>query len=407
MRRALITGYGVVSPIGSTREAIVEAVRNGRSGIRTISNPALSDLNVTIAGEVDDAHVRDSEASTDRFTALAVRAAQDALDSARLGNDLNDIAPERVGVVLGTGLGASATTDAAYARIYRDGNERLHPLTVPRGMYNSATHAVSALFGARGPSATQVAACASANQAFAVALQWIRADLADVVIAGGSDAPLVRGVLRGWESLRVLAPPHGDPASACRPFDRDRAGLVIAEGSAIFVIESEEHARSRGAQIEGELAGAGITSDAGHLTDPSSDGAARAMNLAIADAGFSREEIGYINAHGTATKANDPAEAKAIRDSAGAHWEQLRVSSTKSLHGHAMGASGAIELAVSLAALNESIVPPTKNLEHVGEGCELRHVREAETASITSFLSNAFGFGGTNCVIAVRTRHGV
>jgi nodulation protein E len=403
MRRALITGYGVVSSIGSTREELIDAVQNLRSGVRSTPNGNLDDLNVRIAGGIDDSSIRIDRPDVDRFTAIALQAADDARVTAFFEPATT---PERIGVVLGTGLGASATTDAAYERIYRQGNPRLHPLTVPRGMYNAATHAVTAMFGARGPSATQVAACASANQAFAVALQWIRAGLADVVIAGGSDAPLVRGVLRGWEALRVLAPSTGDPASACRPFDRDRAGLVIAEGAAMFIIESEEHARSRGARIDGEIAGAGITSDAGHLTDPSSDGAVRAMHLAIEDAAIGTDGIGYVNAHGTATKANDLAEARAIRECFGDRWKEVRVSSTKSMHGHAMGASGAIELAVSLAALNQSLVPATRNLEVIDEGCELRHVQAPERATVGCFLSNAFGFGGTNCVIAVRTRHG-
>ena len=258
---------------------------------------------------------------------------------------------------------------------------------------------------AKGLAYSVVSACASSAHAIGLAAQAIRAGQADAVFAGGTDAPLTMGVIRGWEALRVLAIDNEHPEEACRPFSADRKGLVLAEGASVFVLESFENALRRGAQILGELAGFGATSDAGHITDPSADGAARAMKLALRDAGLAPEDVGYINAHGTGTRANDPTETASIRTVFGDAAPP--VSSTKSLHGHAMGASGAIELASSLLALRDGFLPPTINLERPDAECDLDYVpNQPREGHVRAFLSNSFGFGGMNAVVAVRVGSG-
>jgi nodulation protein E len=272
-------------------------------------------------------------------------------------------------------------------------------------MYNAATSAVSRELGAFGPGFSLVSACASGTHSIGQAAQWIRTGFADVVVTGASDAPLITGIIRAWESLRVLAIDNDDPAGACRPFSANRKGLVLAEGAAVLILEAAEHAERRGAKTLGEIAGFGASSDAGHLTDPSADGAARAMLGALRDAKLAPNEVEYINAHGTATRANDSTETAAIRSVFGDHADRLAVSSSKSMHGHAMGASGAIELALSLVALNAGWIPPTLNLTAPDPECDLDYVAEgARQAAVTAFLSNSFGFGGMNAVLAVRTR---
>src|SRR5881296_2988983 len=273
-------------------------------------------------------------------------------------------------------------------------------------MYNAAASAVSAHFGAKGVAYTPVSACASSAHAIGQAFQAIRAGQADVILAGGSDAPLTFGIIMAWESMRVLAIDNERPEAACRPFSADRKGLVLAEGAAVLVLESLEHAEKRGQKVLGEIVGFGMTSDAGHLTDPSADGAARAIRLALAD--LRPNEVGYINAHGTGTRANDATETMAIKSVFGDHALHVPISSTKSLHGHAMGASGAIEMVSSLVALNDGFVPPTINLRTPDPACDLDYVPNvARDARVPLFLSNSFGFGGMNGVVAVRTIHGL
>jgi beta-ketoacyl-acyl-carrier-protein synthase II len=402
-RRVAITGIGIVSPFGRGRAATLDALRNARSGVRLISSIDASSLNCRIAGEVpadaDDLSIR----GVDRFTRFALLASDEAMQQS--GLNASAIDSTRFGVILGTGLGGTETLDASYERLYGRGLTRLPPTVIPLSMYNAAPSAVSARHTARGLAYSVVSACASSAHAIGQSLHAIRYGLADVVLAGGCDAPLVPGIIRAWEGMRVLAAGNDDPAAACRPFSADRKGIVLAEGAAVLLLEEWEHARSRGAEIIGEVAGFGITSDAGHLTDPSADGAARAMRMALDDAEANAEEVAYINAHGTATKANDATETRAIRAAFGEHAEQLAVSSTKSLHGHAMGASGAIEIAASLLALNEGFIPPTINLETPDPECDLDYVpNHAREADVSLFLSNSFGFGGMNGVVAIRSR---
>jgi nodulation protein E len=396
VRRVAVTGIGIVSPFGRGAEATVDALRHGRSAIRAITSIDTSALNCRIAGEVPAEGWKGLHRGHDRFTRLALIAAEDAVSqSGELTSD-----PSRFGVIIGTGLGGCETQDASYKRFYGEG-ARIPPMAIPQSMYNAAAAAVSIRFGARGVSYTVVSACASAAHAVGVAMQAIREGRADVVLAGGSDAPLVPGVIRAWEGLRVMSIDNENPAEACRPFSGDRQGFVLAEGAAMFVLESFEHAVRRGAPMLAEIAGFGATSDAAHLTDPSLEGGSRAMRLALEDARMTPADIGYVNAHGTATRANDATETAAIREVFGNSAPP--VSSTKSMHGHAMGASGAIEIAGSILALRAGFLPPTINRREPDPSCDLDYVTEgARPARIGGFLSNSFGFGGANAVVAVR-----
>ncbi|MFZ2492590.1 MAG: beta-ketoacyl-[acyl-carrier-protein] synthase family protein, partial [Thermoanaerobaculia bacterium] len=285
---------------------------------------------------------------------------------------------------------------------------RIIPTAIPSSMYNAAASAIATAVNARGISFAVSSACASSAHAIGLAFQMIRSGAADVMFTGGSDAPLTFGIVRAWEALRVLAVDNEHPEAACRPFSADRKGLVLAEGSGILILESHERASRRGATILGEIVGFGATSDAGHLTDPSCDGAARAMQLALESGELAAPDIGYINAHGTGTRANDSTETAAIHSVFGALAGRIPVSSTKSMHGHAMGASGAIEIVASLLALNDGFVPPTINLSTPDPLCDLDYVPDsAREQRVTTFLSNSFGFGGMNAVVAVRTLHGL
>ena len=400
MIRVAITGVGILSPFGRGRAAALESLRNASSGIRTITSIDASNFNCRIAGEVPSEGHEGLHRGHDRFTRFALIAAEEAAQQA---GDLG-CEPDRVGVILGTGLGGCETLDASYRRLYGE-NGRIPPMGIPMSMYNAAGAAVSAKLNARGVGYSVVSACASSAHAIGLAAQAIRAGQADAMITGGADAPLTAGVIRGWEALRVLAIDNEHPEEACRPFAADRKGLVLAEGAAVFVLEPFERAQARGAEILGEIAGFGATSDAGHITDPDAGGAARAMALAIRDARLNPEDVGYINAHGTATRANDPTETVAIRQVFGSG---VPVSSTKSLHGHAMGASGAIEIASSLLALRDGFLPPTINLHAPDPACDLDYVpNDPREAKVGAFLSNSFGFGGMNAVVALRLLHGL
>jgi nodulation protein E len=394
--KVVITGIGMVSPFGRGRTAALDALRNARSGVRAITSIDASKLNCRIGGEVPAEAHEGQHKGHDRFTRFALIAAEEA--AAQAGDFGLD--PTSVGVLIGTGLGGCETLDNSYRRLYAE-NARIAPNAIPSSMYNAAAAAIATKLQAKGLSYSVVSACASSAHAIGLAMQAIRTGQAEAMIAGGADAPLTPGIIRAWESLRVMAIDNEHPETACRPFSADRKGLVLAEGAAVFILESEENARRRGAEILAEVAGFGATSDAGHITDPSSDGAARAMALALRDAKLNAEDVGYINAHGTATRANDPTETAAIKEVFGASVPP--VSSTKSLHGHAMGASGAIEIASSILALREGFLPPTINLDSPDPQCDLDYIpHRPREARAGAFLSNSFGFGGMNAVVAVR-----
>ncbi len=395
-----ITGIGIVSCLGNGAAETLDAVRNARSGIRWLESIDATQLSCRIGGEVPAPAHEGLHRGHDRFTRLALIAAEEAASQANfsaLGID-----PDRCGCLIGTGLGGCETSDAGYKRIYKEGTTRVMPTTIPWSMYNAAASAISTKYGAKGVAYAVVSACASSAHAIGLAALAIRSGQADAMFAGGADAPLTFGIIRAWESMRVLAA-DDDPARACRPFSADRKGLVLSEGAAVFVLESLENALRRGQPVLGEILGVGATSDAGHLTDPSADGAARAMRMALADGSIDPREVGYINAHGTATLANDATETRAIKAVFGDHARRIPVSSTKSMHGHAMGASGAIEIATSLIALSAGVIPPTINLDRPDPECDLDYVPNAPRAgSAQYFLSNSFGFGGMNAVVAVR-----
>ena len=401
MTRVAITGLGIVSPFGRGRKAACDALRNARSGIRRIESIDTSELNCRIGGEVPAGAHQGAFKGFDRFSRFALIAAEEAAEQAKIRGAVD---PSRLGAIIGTGLGGCETLDAGFRRVYKQGQSRVPPTTIPWSMYNAAASAVSTHFGAKGPAYAPVSACASSAHAIGQAYEAIRSGQADAILAGGADAPLTFGIILAWESMRVLSVDNEHPEAAARPFSADRKGLVLAEGAAVLVLESMEHAQKRGQEILGEVAGFGITSDAGHLTDPSADGAARAMRLALNGI----EIIGYINAHGTGTRANDATETAAIKAVFGDRAYQIPVSSTKSLHGHAMGASGAIEIVSSLIALNDGFLPPTINLQTPDPASDLDYVpNQAREARVGAFLSNSFGFGGMNGVVAVRTIHGL
>jgi nodulation protein E len=395
-----ITGIGIISALGRGQAATLDALRAGRSGVRVLTSIDPSELLCRTGGEVPAGTYEDELRGCDRFTRFALIAAAEAAGQARFA--AGGAPPERVGAVIGTGLGGCETVDANYKRLYKDGATRFPPTAIAWSMYNAATSAVSTAYQARGISLATVSACASSAHAIGLAALTIRSGGADVMFAGGADAPLVPGIIRAWESMRVLAVDNEHPELACRPFSADRKGLVLAEGAAVLILESFDRAARRGAQILGEVAGFGATSDAGHITDPSADGAARAMTMALA--GAEAAGVDYINAHGTGTPANDVTETKAIKRVFGEQARAIPVSSTKSMHGHAMGASGAIEIAASLLAANAGFIPPTINLRQPDPACDLDYVPEgARQAKVGMFLSNSFGFGGMNAVVAIRT----
>ncbi|MEA2572448.1 MAG: 3-oxoacyl-[acyl-carrier-protein] synthase [Acidobacteriota bacterium] len=404
-RRVAITGYGIVSCFGRGKESALDAVRNARSGVRTITSIDSSALACRIGGEVPSGAHEGLHRGFDRFTRFALIAAEEAMEQSRFAE--SGIDPARFGSIIGTGLGGCETQDASFRRLYKDDQSRLPPTAIAQSMYNAAASAVATKHQARGASYAIVSACASSAHAIGQAFQAIRAGSLDAALAGGADAPLTYSIIRAWESMRVLAVDNEHPDAACRPFSNDRKGLVLAEGAAIFLLESFDSAVARGAEIVGEVVGFGITSDAGHVTDPSADGASRAMQMALDDGALSIDDIDYINAHGTGTRANDATETAAIKSVFGERAYTIPVSSTKSMHGHAMGASGAIEIAASLAALNEGIIPPTINLADPDPACDLDYVANAARAGkVRTFLSNSFGFGGMNGVVALRVRRG-
>ncbi len=398
--RVAITGIGIISPFGRGKAAALDALRHARSGVKRIESIDSSALNCRMAGEVPAGSFTPEK--FDRFTNLALVAAEEAVQHAGLrAADAN-----RFGVIIGTGMGGAETLDASYRRIYAEGQSRLPPTSIAWTMYNASASAVAARYGAKGIAYAVVSACSSSAHAIGQAFDAICLGRADVMLAGGADAPLTVGCIRAWESMRVLAIDNEHPEAACRPFSADRKGLVLAEGSAVLVLESFEHAAARGVAPLGEVVGFGITSDAGHVTDPSADGEARAIRMALN--GLSAGDVGYINAHGTATRANDVTETSAIKAVFGEAAHTIPVSSTKSMHGHAMGASGAIETACSLIALNEGFLPPTVNLTAPDPECDLDYIpNEARPARVRLFLSNSFAFGGMNGVLAVRTLHGL
>ena len=407
MRKVVLTGVGVVSPVGIGRDAFFDALLAGQSGIRRLSAEFTPRLGSKIGGEIsfDPAAFfpKPKLALLDRFSQFALVAAAEALADACI--DAADPRKAKAGVYVGTGFGGAQTIESAYTELFTNAKDRLGPYTVIRVMNNAATAHISIDHGLRGPSLTFSTACSSSGIAIGEAYRAIRHGYADLVIAGGAESLLTLATIRAWEALRTLASEDTEDAGAsCRPFSRDRTGLVLGEGAGIVVLETEEHARARGANIYAQLAGYGVSSDASHLTKPSQDGQAVAMRMALSDAKIEPQQVGYINAHGTATLAGDVIETSAIKEVFGPHTTRLAVSSTKSMHGHLMGATGAVEFIASVLALQRGALPPTANLRVADPECDLDYVANAarKGVQLEAVMSNSFAFGGSNAVLVAR-----
>ena len=398
MHRVAITGLGAIAALGHDVPTLWNAVQRGVCGIRPIANIPTGRLSVRTAAEIADfdpaAHFeRRRLPMLDRAAQLVLLAAREAMQDAAASGGFP---PARAGVVLGAAIGQQ-TFDATYLTFYGMGSDRVPPLTVPRIMPSAGASHVSMEFGIRGPVFSTASACASATHAIGQAFQMVRAGMLDLVITGGGDASVVVGVMKGWEALRVLSP------DVCRPFSRDRAGLVIGEGAGILVLEPWERALARGARIHAELVGCGMTADAADLTAPDESGAAAAMQAALGDAGLLPEQIGYINAHGTGTRLNDRTECAAIARVFGGHASRLAISSSKSMLGHCMSACGAIEAVLTALALRDGVLPPTVGFRERDPDCDIDCVPNvSRTANVEAALSNSFAFGGLNAVLALR-----
>ena len=403
-RRVAVTGAGVVSPLGKSLAEFHAALAEGRSGIRRLPESLAQSSGVQVGALVDwnpAPLLNEAEAvNIDRVSQFALAAAAQALAASRL--DLSAADRDRIGVYWGTGMGGAHTLESAYKNVYGAGEWRVRPLTVVMAMNNAAGSNVAVRHGLRGPFANFSTACSSSAMALGEAMRSIMAGRADAIVAGGAEALLTPGTLAAWQALRTLAPADAaDPAASCKPFDKRRAGLVLGEGAAAFVLEEESRARARGAPIHALLTAYGNSCDAAHMSRPDRDGQVRAMREALTEAGLEPSAIGYINAHGTATAVGDVVEAEAINVVFGAAANDVPVSSTKSLHGHLLGGAGALEFAVALLALEKGVLAPTAFLEQPDPACRVRHVRlRAErVAPPRAVMSNSFAFGGSNVVL--------
>ena len=405
MRRVVITGMGVVSPVGVGVDAFWGAVSRGVSGIGRISRFDPAPFASQIAGEVRDfdplAHLpRRDVVRTDPFIQYALAAAYEATAAAKLQIDGQN---ERVGVSLGTSMGGISLLMAAADTLRQDGPGAISPYAMPGFLPNMAAGWVAMRTGARGPIGSPTTACAAGNQAIGDAFRAIQRGEADAMLAGGTDALVQPIVLGCFCALRALSTRNGDPTGASRPFDRDRDGFVLAEGAGVLVLEEREMARARGAHIHAELAGYGLTADASHPTVPSTDGPARAITLALADAGLRPEDVDYVNAHGTSTPHNDANETKAIKRAFGPHASRLAISSTKSMIGHLNAAAGAVESIATVLAIEKRLAPPTINQRRPDPECDLDYVpNAARPLEIRAALANSFAFGGINAILAFR-----
>ncbi|GAA6175289.1 beta-ketoacyl-[acyl-carrier-protein] synthase family protein [Sulfitobacter pacificus] len=400
MKRVVITGAGTINALGHSVPATLQAMRDGVCGIGQLAFRDVERLQIQIGGQVrgfeaEGRYNRQQMSLYDRFTQFTLAAAKEAI--AQSGLTFSGELAAKSGVVLGTAGGGVSTWDDNYRAVYEEGKNRVHPFVVPKLMNNAAASHVSMEWNLKGPSFTVSTACASSNHAMAQAFSMVRSGMSPAMITGGSESMLCFGGVKAWEGLRVMS------RDACRPFSANRNGMVQGEGAGIFVFEEYDHARARGADILCEVVGFAMSSDASDIVMPSKAGAARAMAGALEDAGVSREEVGYINAHGTGTAANDKTECAAVADVFGPHADQLMISSTKSMHGHLIGGTGAVELLACIMALRDGVIAPTIGYEEPDPECALDVVpNEAREAKISVVLSNAFAFGGMNAVIALR-----
>ena len=400
MRRVAVTGLGAICALGRNVPECAASLCQGRPAIGLIQSTDCSQLRfqngAEIRGYSHQPYFDDRRADfMDRFAQFAVIAAREAVGCA--GIEWTPQLRENSAIITGSCVGGQSTEDIGFQEVYKLGRNRVHPLTIPKTMANAGASHISMEFGITGPSFTISTACSSAAHAIGQAYRMIGAGQADLAITGGSEAPFSFGILKAWEAMRVVSP------ETCRPFSKDRRGMILGEGAAMFVLEPLEAARARGARIHAEIVGFGMSSDACHITQPSSEGAARAMRAALRDAALAPDQIGYLNAHGTATPANDVAESAAIRAVFGGHADHLPVSSTKSMHGHALGAAAALECLATILALRDSILPPTANFTQLDPECDLDVIpNHARPAQVEYALSNSFAFGGLNAVLALR-----
>ena len=400
-RRVVITGMGAVTSLGLDAPSTWRALTEGRCGIGPVEHLPVEQLRTRFIAAVRDfdplAHFDEKRlAMMDRVSQFAVVAAREAV--AQAGMPLGDGAlAERSAVVLGTGIGGNTTLDEQMKKFYGEGSPRVHPFSIVRIMPNAPACQIGIDLGITGPAFVVSSACASANHAIAVAYSMVRGGAVDAAICGGTEACLSLGTVKAWEAMRILSDDW------CRPFCRERRGLVLGEGAAVFVIEPLDAARARGATILAELAGAGMSADANDMIVPSEHGAARAIQAALDDARLAPDAVGYVNAHGTGTPANDPTETRALKRVFGAHAPNLAVSSTKSMHGHALGAAGALELIATIGALRDGVIPPTINFGSADPECDLDYVpNTAREKRIDAAISSSFAFGGLNAVLALR-----
>ena len=400
MKRIVITGIGAICALGHDVNACREALLAAKPGIGPITLFDAAAFHAKVAAEVPDFDATEHFSKfrlgfLDRYAQLALVAAHQAVADAGIEFKAAPLA-YRSGVFHGTGIGGQTTQDEGYHRLYAQQKSRLHPNSIPKLIPSSATSQLTIEFGIKGPSWVTASACSAAGHAIATAALLLRSGALDAALVGGSEAPITPGSIRGWEGLRVLA---GD---TCRPFSKGRAGTVLGEGGAMFVLETLEHAQAREARIHAELLGFGMSSDATHAVQPDCDGIAYALQAALKDAQLAPEQVDYINAHGTATAQNDPTETAAVRQVFGAHADKLAMSSTKSMHGHLLGASAAIELMATLVALQAQCAPPTLNYQEPDPACDLDYVpNAARPMAIEVALSSSFAFGGMNVVLAL------
>lgn len=397
--RVVVTGLGSVCGLGTGIADFWAALCKGQTAIRPLTG--FDDVKIKTGARIEkfqpEQHFpKDLLPLLDRFSQFAVLAAQEAVDDAGL-TDCKDVLKDAAAII-GTGCGGKQTDEETYRKLYKENRSRVHPLTIPKGMTSAAASNVSKQVGIKGPVFSVSSACASGAHAVIQGRMMIQSGLVDVAIVGGTDAPFTYGLLKAWDSLRVVSD------DICRPFSKDRSGLVLGEGAGMLVLESDRHAIKRGARIYAELAGCGMSSDAGHITRPDVGGIVRAINCAIEDAKLELKFVNYINAHGTGTIANDIAETEALHRVFGRHANHLAVSSTKSMHGHALGAASALELVATVLTVYNNLIPPTANFTSAGEGCDLDYVpNSARDEQVDLALSNAFAFGGLNAVVAIKS----
>jgi len=400
VKRVVITGVGVISGLGNNAAEFWDALSAGRSGIGSITRADVSSIRFKNAAEVrgfDPTQHFDDKALLwlDPFSHFGIVSAREAV--ADSGIEFTDELRGRSGVITGSCLGGKTTENDLYYSLYVEKKERFPPVAIPRAMANAVASHVSMEFGLTGATFTTSTACSSANHAIGQAFWLVRQGTLDVAITGGSEAPICLGNLKAWETMRVVS------QDTCRPFSKDRSGMILGEGGAMFVIETLDAAQARGAKIYAEIVGFGMSADAHHLTMPLAGGAAKAMREALSDGGLRPEQVGYVNAHGTATQANDPMESEAIRTVFGDHTDNIRVSSTKSMHGHTLGAAGAIEGAATVLGLHHGVLPPNANFNEPDPECNVNIIaNEAVAAKPEAAISNSFAFGGLNAVLAFK-----